>query len=67
MFNAVPSERRDQVRAFINGVPEQAGTFIAGGILIIGEQALTPQQLYIVGLLASAVCTYVIVQALARR
>ena len=65
MFNVVPPERRDQVRAFISGVPEQAGTFIAGGILIIGEQALTPQQLYIVGLLAAAACTYVIV--LARR
>ncbi len=63
MFNVVPPERRDQVRAFISGVPEQAGTFIAGGVLIIGEQALTPQQLYIVGLLAAAACTYVIVQA----
>jgi HEAT repeat protein len=63
MFNVVPPERRDQVRAFISGVPEQAGTFIAGGILIVGEKALTPQQLYIVGLLAAAACTYVIVRA----
>ena len=63
MFNVVPPERRDQVRAFISGVPEQAGTFIAGGILIVGEQTLTPQQLYIVGLLAAAACTYVIVRA----
>jgi HEAT repeat protein len=63
MFNVVPPERRDQVRAFISGVPEQAGTFIAGGILIIGEQSLTPQQLYIVGLLAAAACTYAIYQA----
>jgi HEAT repeat protein len=63
MFNVVPPGRRDEVRAFISGVPEQAGTFIAGGILIIGEQALTPQQLYIVGLIAAAACTYVIVQA----
>jgi HEAT repeat protein len=63
MFNVVPSERRDQVRAFISGVPEQAGTFIAGGILIIGEQSLTPQQLYFVGLFAAACCTYTIYQA----
>lgn len=63
MFNVVPPERRDQVRAFISGVPEQAGIFIAGGILIIGEQALTPQQLYIIGLLAAAVCTYIVYQA----
>lgn len=63
MFNVVPPERRDQVRAFISGVPEQAGTFIAGGILIVGEQSLTPQQLYFVGLFAAAACTYILVQA----
>ncbi|HJS19962.1 MAG TPA: HEAT repeat domain-containing protein, partial [Anaerolineales bacterium] len=63
MFNVVPPERRDQVRAFISGVPEQAGIFIAGGILIIGEQAFTPQQLYIVGLLAASACTYIIYRA----
>lgn len=63
MFNVVPPERRDQVRAFISGVPEQAGTFIAGGLLIVGDQALTPQQLYLIGLFAAACCTYVIFQA----
>ncbi|MGE5642847.1 MAG: MFS transporter [Byssovorax cruenta] len=63
MFNVVPPERRDQVRTFISGVPEQAGTFIAGGLLIIGEQTLTPQQLYFVGLFAAAVCTYMIYEA----
>ncbi len=63
MFNVVPPERRDEVRTFIGGVPEQAGTFIAGGILIIGEQSLTPQQLYIIGFIAAAACTYVIYQA----
>ena len=63
MFNVVPAERRDQVRAFISGVPEQAGTFIAGAILIIGEQTLAPQQLYIVGLLAAAFCAFAIYRA----
>ena len=63
MFNIVPPEKRDQVRTFVDGVPSQAGTFIAGGILIIGDQALTPQQLYIIGFLAAAACTYVIYQA----
>jgi len=63
MFNVVPPEKRDQVRAFIGGVPEQAGTFIAGGILIIGEQTLTPQQLYIIGFVAAAAGTYIIYQA----
>ncbi|MCI0554574.1 MAG: cyclic nucleotide-binding domain-containing protein [Anaerolineae bacterium] len=63
MLNVVPPEKRDQVRAFIGGVPEQAGTFIAGGILIIGEQTLTPQQLYFIGLFAAACCTYIVYQA----
>ena len=63
MFNVVPPERRDQVRTFIDGVPSQAGTFIAGAILIIGEQALAPQQLYIVGLVAAGICTFAIYQA----
>jgi HEAT repeat protein len=63
MFNVVPPERRDQVRAFVDGVPEQAGTFIAGAILIIGEQTLAPQQLYIVGLIAAAFCTFAIYRA----
>jgi HEAT repeat protein len=63
MFNVVPPERRDQVRAFIDGVPEQAGTFIAGAVLIIGEQTLAPEQLYIVGLFAAALCTFAIYRA----
>lgn len=63
MFNVVPPEKRDQVRTFIGGVPEQFGTFLGGAVLIIGEQSLTPQQLYLIGFLAAAACTYVIVQA----
>jgi HEAT repeat protein len=63
MFNVVPNERRDQVRTFIDGVPEQAGVFIAGALLIIGEQTLAPQQLYVVGLIAAALCTFAIYRA----
>jgi HEAT repeat protein len=60
MFNPVPPERRDQVRAFIDGVPSKAGTFIAGAILFVGEQAFSPQQLYLIGL-AAAVMTLVVI------
>lgn len=63
LFNVVPPEQRDQVRAFVGGVPEQAGIFIAGLILVIGEQALPPQQLYLVGFLAAALLVYVIWRA----
>jgi HEAT repeat protein len=63
LFNPVPAERRDQVRAFINGVPSQAGTFIAGAILLVGEQAFTPQQLYLIGLGTAVMTCYVIWRA----
>ena len=63
MFNAVPARRRDQVRAFINGVPEQAGVFLAGAILIVGQQAFSSRQLALVGLAAAAVTTFVIWRA----
>lgn len=63
MFNIAPPERRDRVRTFVDGAPGQAGTFIAGGLLIIGEQALTPQQLYFIGLFAAALCTLAVYQA----
>lgn len=59
LFNAIPTTRRDQVRAFIGGVPEQAGTIIAGLILVIGEQALQPAQLYFIGLTAGALTVFV--------
>jgi HEAT repeat protein len=62
MFSVVPAERREQVLSFTS-VPSQAGIFIAGGILIVGEQALEPRQLYVIGLLTAALCTYVILKA----
>lgn len=63
MFNAVPGERRDQVRAFIGGVPEQAGTFLAGLILILGEQTFSSQMLALIGLAAAVLTTFVIARA----
>ena len=63
MFNAVPPARRDQVRAFIDGVPSQAGTFIAGFILIIGEKSFSSQQLAIGGIASAIATTFVIWRA----
>jgi len=63
LFNTVPIERREQVRAFINGVPSQAGTFIAGAILLVGEQAFSRQQLYLIGLGAAVATCYFIWRA----
>jgi HEAT repeat protein len=63
VLNVIPPERRDQTRAFIDGVPGQAGTVIAGLILVIGEQALQPQQLYFIGLAAAIIISIVIWKA----
>jgi HEAT repeat protein len=62
-FNVVPVQRRDQVRAFINGVPGQAGILIAGLILVIGESALQPQWLYLIGLVAAIITVYLAVKS----
>ena len=58
MINVTPPERRDHARAFLNGVPTQAGTALTGLILIVGETALQPRQLFLLGL-AAAVLTVV--------
>lgn len=63
MFNAVPPARRDQVRAFVDGVPEQAGTFLAGIILIIGDQNFSSRQLAVVGLVSAIATIFIIWRA----
>jgi HEAT repeat protein len=59
-YNAIPLERRDQARAFVNAVPGQAGIIISGLLLVIGDQALQPQQLYLIGLAVAVLCAFVI-------
>ncbi|MDX1437772.1 MAG: Npt1/Npt2 family nucleotide transporter, partial [Anaerolineales bacterium] len=59
IFNIVPPERRDQTRAFINGVPEQLGVILAGVILILSERILTADQLFILGAGIAIVAAYV--------
>jgi HEAT repeat protein len=63
VFNVVPPERRDQTRTFIEGLPGQAGTLIAGLVLVVGAQTLQPQQLYLIGLFTAVLATVVLAQA----
>jgi hypothetical protein len=65
LTNVVPSDRRDQVRTFLNGGPSQAGTAIAGVIALVGTNVLTPRQLTLVGLVA-AVLTLAVTWAIKR-
>jgi HEAT repeat protein len=52
LFNPVPPERRDQIRAFMEGVPGQAGIALAGVVLLVGD-AIDPRALAVVGIVAS--------------
>jgi len=65
LTNVVPSDRRDQVRTFLNGGPSQAGTAIAGVIALVGTNVLTPRQLTMVGLV-TAVLTLAVTWAIKR-
>ena len=58
VINVVPPVRRDQARTFLNGVPYQAGTVIAGVVQVIGTTALSPTQLSAIGVAAAALTTF---------
>lgn len=59
MVNVVPETRRDQARAFLNGGPTQVGTAIAGLTQLVGQEALSPRQLSLIGLVAAAITAFV--------
>jgi HEAT repeat protein len=56
MFNVVPSQKRGQVFAFINGVPSQAGVMLSGVLLIIADRVLTVGQIFLMGGLVALAC-----------
>ena len=56
LFNVVPSQKRGQVLAFNNGVPSQIGVALSGILLIVVAQALTVQQIFLMGAVLSLVC-----------
>lgn len=55
--NVIPESTRDQTRAFLNGGPTQVGTVIAGLVALVGENALTPRQFALIGLIAAIATT----------
>ncbi len=54
LVNVVPDDRRDQVRAFLNGGPSQVGTALAGLIALVGQDVLSVRQFALVGLGAAS-------------
>ncbi len=61
VINTVPADRRDQTRAFIYGGPTQVGTVLAGVIALIGERALSPGMLYLIGFISAVLATIAMV------
>jgi len=47
VLGLVPPDQREPARAFIDGVPKQAGVVLAGLILAFGNRLLQPTQLYL--------------------
>jgi HEAT repeat protein len=60
LFNVVPSEKRGQVLAFNNGVPSQIGVVLSGLLLILGERALTTTQIFLMGILVTLACGFLV-------
>ncbi len=64
MYTVVPSERRPQVLAFMDGVPGQLGASLSGVLLLvagaIAAASLTP--VFALGLATAVLCTWVVIQ-----
>lgn len=56
LFNVIPSQKRGQVLAFNNGVPSQIGVTLSGILLIVADQVLTVQQIFLMGTVLAIVC-----------
>ena len=63
VFNVIPAERREPTRAFIDGVPRQAGVALAGVLLLIGESVVEPTVLFAIGAAISAAAVFTIWRA----
>ncbi|HEY8871077.1 MAG TPA: HEAT repeat domain-containing protein [Candidatus Limnocylindrales bacterium] len=61
-YNVVPAERRGQVLAFNDGVPGQLGIALSGVLLIAAGTFLAPSQVFWIGLVTAAACTWVVLQ-----
>lgn len=63
VFNVVSSSQREPVRAFIDGLPRQAGVILAGVLLLLSERTLEPVHTYLLGVVASGICLIVLWRA----
>jgi HEAT repeat protein/ATP/ADP translocase len=65
-YNVIPTERRAQVLAFIDGVPGQLGTILSGLLLLAAGRLFAAEQVFWLGLV-TAIAVTVVVVAIRRR
>ena len=63
LFNVVPSERRGQVRSFMDGVPLQAGVVAAGVLLLMADRFLGERAVAVLAAVAALLAVVVMVRA----
>ena len=62
-FNVVPGDRREQTRAFVDGIPRQAGIVLVGIILAVGQETLRPQFMYGLGIVAAVLALFAVLRS----
>jgi HEAT repeat protein len=61
-YNVVPGERRAQALAFMDGVPGQMGTILAGILLLVVSGLPSPTPIFVLGAAAAVVCAIVVLR-----
>ncbi|TFH46865.1 MAG: hypothetical protein E4H01_09255, partial [Lysobacterales bacterium] len=62
-FNVVPPVRREQTRMFVNGVCLQIGVVLVGITLLVSNQLMAAQQLYIIGAVVAGLTLFAVSRA----
>jgi HEAT repeat protein/ATP/ADP translocase len=65
-YNVLPSTRRAQAIAFMDGVPGQIGTVLVGILLLLSTSLLAPEHMFWLGLVTAVGCVAVVI-AIRRR
>ena len=66
LYTVVPAAKRPQVLAFVDGVPGQLGISLSGVLLLVGGALLAPEQVFVIGAVAAAICLWVVLRIRAR-
>jgi HEAT repeat protein/ATP/ADP translocase len=67
LFNVVPADRRPQALAFIDAVPGQLGQMVSGVLLLAAGILFSSRiPVFVIGLVAAAACTWVVLRIRAR-